>query len=73
MRVKDRELRHLKSGDSFGELSLLGNGIATANVVVASKSASVLEISARDFLDFISQDFMVGLGWEESRKKRKDR
>ena len=73
VRVKDRELRHLKSGDSFGELSLLGNGIATANVVVASKSASVLEISARDFLDFISQDFMVGLGWEESRKKRKDR
>ena len=73
VRVKDRELRRLKSGDSFGELSLLGNGIATANVVVVTKSASVLEISARDFLEFISQDFMVGLGWEESRKKRKER
>jgi len=73
VRVKDRELRRLKTGDSFGELSLLGNGIATANVMVATKSASVLEISARDFLDFISQDFMVGLGWEESRKKRKER
>ena len=73
VRLKDRELRHLKSGDSFGELSLLGNGIATANVIVVTKSASVLEISARDFLDFISQDFMVGLGWEESRKQRKER
>ncbi|HWA26002.1 MAG TPA: cyclic nucleotide-binding domain-containing protein [Lacunisphaera sp.] len=73
IRVKDRELRRLRSGDSFGELSLLGTGLATANVVVVSKTCSVLEISARDFLDFISQDFMIGLMWEETRKKRKDR
>lgn len=73
VRVKDREMRRLKAGDSFGELSLLGTGLATANVAVVTKTASVLEISARDFLDFISQDFLIGLSWEESRKKRKDR
>jgi len=73
VRVNNREVRRLKMGDSFGELSLLGNGLATADVVVASKLASVLEISARDFLDFISQDFVIGLGWEEIRKGRKVR
>ena len=73
VRVKDREVRRLKAGDSFGELSLLGNGLATASIVAVSKQASVLEISARDFLDFISQDFVVGLAWEESRKSRKER
>ena len=72
VRLKGRELRRLKMGDSFGELSLLGNGLATASVMVVSKLASVLEISARDFLDFISHDFMVGLAWEETRKDRKE-
>lgn len=71
--VKDKELRTLKPGDSFGELSLLGNGYATATVTVASKLASVLVIPARDFLEFVSQDFVVGLGWEGTRKDRKER
>jgi CRP-like cAMP-binding protein len=71
--VKGKELRTLKPGDSFGELSLLGNGYATATVTVASKLASVLVIPARDFLEFVSQDFIVGLGWEGTRKDRKER
>jgi len=41
-------------------------------VVVTSKVANVLVIPARDFLDFVTQDFVIGLGWEESRKSRKD-
>ena len=72
VRVGDKEVRRLKSGDSFGELSLLGNGLATANVIVASKVASVIEIAALDFLEFISKDFVVGLGWEDTRKGRKE-
>ena len=71
--VKGKELRTLKPGDSFGELSLLGNGYATATVSVVSKLASVLVIPARDFLEFVSQDFVVGLGWEGTRKDRKER
>lgn len=73
VRVGGHEVRRLKVGDSFGELSLLGSGIATASVVVCGKHASVLEISARDFLDFIAADFMVGLAWEGVRKNRKER
>ncbi len=61
------ELRRLKQGDSFGEMSLLGDGIATASVTVQSKEASCLVISGRDFLEFVTKDFAVGLGWEESR------
>jgi len=72
VRVKGRDLRRLKMGDSFGELSLLGSGLATASVVVTSKVANVLVIPARDFLDFITQDFVIGLGWEETRKNRRD-
>ena len=73
VRVKGRELRHLKLGDSFGELSLLGNGLATATVVVVSKQASVLEIPAKDFLEFVASDFLIGLAWEGTRKSRKER
>lgn len=74
VRVKGAELRRLKAGDSFGELSLLGNnGLATASVVVSSKVANVMVITSRDFLDFVTQDFVIGLGWEETRKDRRDR
>lgn len=72
VQTRGRELRRLKMGDSFGELSLLGDGIATANVVVTSKVASLLVISGREFLEFVAQDFVVGLGWEGTRKERKD-
>jgi hypothetical protein len=29
-------------------------------------------IPAKDFLEFVSQDFVVGLGWEGTRKDRKE-
>ncbi|MFZ5494926.1 MAG: cyclic nucleotide-binding domain-containing protein [Verrucomicrobiota bacterium] len=73
VRVKGREVRRLKPGDSFGELSLLGAGTATATVTVTSKLASLLTIAARDFLDFVSHDFAVGLSWEDTRKPRKEK
>jgi len=72
VRVKDTELRRLKTGDSFGEVSLLGNGLATATVVVTSKVANLLVIAARDFLDFITQDFVIGLGLDDTRKDRRE-
>ena len=71
--VKDKKLRRLKPGESFGELSLLGNGVATATVIVTSKLASVLVIPGRDFMDFVSHDFAVGLAWEDTRKERKEK
>jgi len=61
------ELRRLKPGDTFGEMSLLGDGIASATVKAVSKEASCLVISGRDFLDFMTRDFTVGLGWEATR------
>ncbi len=64
---KNEERRRLKMGDSFGEMSLLGDGVATATVTVRSKGASCLVISGRDFLDFLTKDFVIGLGWEETR------
>ncbi len=70
VRKKDKELRRLKTGDSFGELSLVGDGLATASVVVRSKVASGLVISGRDFVDFITRDFAVGMQWEETRPRR---
>jgi CRP-like cAMP-binding protein len=62
------EVRRLGKGDSFGEMSLLGDGIATATVKVVSKDASTLAISGTDFLDFVTKDFVVGLGWDDARK-----
>lgn len=73
VRKGDKELRRLKEGDSFGELSLMGDGVATASVVVRSKLASCLVISGRDFLEFLTQDFTVAMRWEEMKIKRVDR
>lgn len=67
VKVKNEELRRMKAGDGFGEMSLLGDGIATATVTVLSKGASCLVINGRDFLDFVTKDFVVGLGWDETR------
>lgn len=71
VRVNGQEVRRLKSGETFGELSLLRAGVATADVVVVSRSASVLVIAARDFLDFVAKDFTVGLAWAGARKGRR--
>lgn len=67
------ELRRLQPGDTFGEMSLLGDGIATATVTAASKEASCLVISGNDFLEFVTKDFAVGLGWDDARSRRKKR
>jgi CRP-like cAMP-binding protein len=71
VRVNGQEVRRLKAGETFGELSLLRAGTATADVVVTSRSASVLVIAARDFLDFVAKDFTVGLAWAGARKGRR--
>jgi CRP-like cAMP-binding protein len=71
VRVNGQEVRRLKVGETFGELSLLRAGTATADVVVVSRTASVLVIAARDFLDFVAKDFTVGLAWAGARKGRR--
>jgi CRP-like cAMP-binding protein len=70
---KGQVLRRLKMGDSFGELSLMGDGFVTARVIVRSKMASCLMINGRDFLEFITQDFTVGLEGEEAKTRRLER
>ncbi len=73
VRQKDKELRVLKQGETFGELSLIGDGRGTASVVVKSPTASFLLVQGRDFLGFITRDFSVGLAWDESRKRPRKR
>jgi CRP-like cAMP-binding protein len=70
VQLAGRELRRLKTGDSFGELSLLGDGLATSTVVVRSKQASCLVIAGRDFLELVAADFASGLQWEKLRARR---
>jgi CRP-like cAMP-binding protein len=67
------ELRRLLPGDTFGEMSLLGDGIATATVKAVAKESSCLVISGTDFLDFVTKDFSVGLGWDDARARRQRR
>lgn len=67
------ELRRLKPGDTFGEMSLLNDGIATATVKAASKEAACLVIGGPDFLEFVTKDFAVGLGWDDARVRPKKR
>lgn len=67
-----RELRRLQPGESFGELSLLRDGKATATVVVVSRLASCLVVNGREFLDLVTRDCAAAMQWEEQRKQPRE-
>jgi CRP-like cAMP-binding protein len=71
VREGTREVRRLTTGDPFGELSVLKGGLATANVIVRSRTASCLLMENRDFLSFVTGDFAVGLRLEELGARRR--
>lgn len=64
-----REVARLTVGDFFGELSLLQNSVATA-AVVACTPGRCLVMGKRDFLDFITRDFLIGLQFEQISSAR---
>ena len=71
MRVLKRgnEVATLRSGQFFGEISLLQNSIATATFVAHSPCRNLL-LAKTDFLNFITQDFLIGIQFEEISSKR---
>lgn len=67
-RLRD-EVAQLKIGDFFGEVSLLQNSLATATVA-ATTECRCLAVSKREFLQFLANDFMVGVCFEEISSRR---
>lgn len=68
--LKDgQRLARLSTGEFFGEISLLQNSTATADIVAITESRCLV-VQRRDFLHFISTDFLVGLQFEEISSKR---
>ena len=63
------EIARLRVGDFFGEISLLQSSVATASIVALSPSRCLL-MHRRDFLDFITQDFLIGLQFEAISSER---
>ncbi len=71
--TKKREtLAKLKSGDFFGEISLLQNSVSTANVL-ATEDCKSLSMHKKDFLRFIGKDFFIGLQFEKISSQRLQR
>ncbi len=64
-----REVAILKSGDFFGEISLLQSSTSTA-AVTARTPGRCLMMVRRDFLEFISRDFLIGLQFEDISSNR---
>jgi CRP-like cAMP-binding protein len=64
-----KEVARLVMGNFFGEISLLQNSIATATIVAAS-SCRCLLVSKHEFLNFMTQDFTIGLQFEDISSKR---
>ena len=64
-----REVAILKSGDFFGEISLLQSSTATA-AVTARTPGRCLMMVRRDFLEFVSRDFLIGLQFENISSNR---
>ena len=67
-----KEIVRLKSGDFFGEISLLQSSTATA-AVIARTPGRCLILVRRDFLEFISRDFLIGLQFEKISSSRMGR
>lgn len=64
-----KEIARLKSGDFFGEISVLQNSTATATIKVRTP-AKCLVVSKREFLQFLVNDFLVGLHFEKISSDR---
>jgi CRP-like cAMP-binding protein len=64
-----RVLRRMQPGDYFGEISLLGDIEATADVVAVEESRC-LTMSRQDFLGFFAKDFRIGLRMEALAAQR---
>ncbi len=69
VRKKGGEVRRLRQGETFGETSLLRDGIASATVVVVSRSSTCMMMSQADFLGFIAQDYTHGLAFERKQRR----
>ncbi len=68
--VKNKEeVARLKAGDFFGEISALQNSTATATVKVRTP-AKCLVVAKREFLQFLVNDFLVGLHFEKISSDR---
>jgi CRP-like cAMP-binding protein len=66
---KGREVARLHAGDFFGEISALQNSVASATIR-AMGPAKCLVMSKREFLQFLVNDFCIGLQFEAISSKR---
>ncbi|MFH1498078.1 MAG: cyclic nucleotide-binding domain-containing protein [Verrucomicrobiota bacterium] len=69
VRVKNKEVARLHTGDFFGEISALQNSVATATIA-ALGPVRTLVMSKREFLQFLVNDFCIGLQFEAISSKR---
>ena len=63
------EIARLHAGDFFGEISALQNSTATATITVRTP-AKCLVVAKREFLQFLVNDFRVGLHFEKISSER---
>ncbi|MDI1336665.1 MAG: cyclic nucleotide-binding domain-containing protein [Lacunisphaera sp.] len=62
--MKDgRQKAHLRRGDCYGELSMLGHNTAKADLTALTAGRCLL-VPSQDFLRFITRDFAVALQFE---------
>lgn len=64
-----KRVAKLATGEFFGEISLLQNSTATADIVAITES-HCLVVQRKDFLHFLGTDFLVGLQFEDISSKR---
>lgn len=64
-----RVLRRMGPGEYFGEISLLANDVATADVF-AVEDSRCLTMGQADFLAFFSKDYRIGLRMENQASDR---
>lgn len=72
VRQDGRHVAMLGPGDFAGEISLLRDGAATADVI-AEHNGRCLRLGKADFLRFVSHDFLTGMAIESALEARLER
>lgn len=69
VRRQKQDIAVLRIGDFFGEISLLQNSVATADIIARTPSRCLI-MNKRDFLQFLTKDFTVSIFFEKISSKR---
>jgi membrane protein len=60
---EDEEIRHLSSGDFFGEMAIVSEGTRFADAIVDSQTCDIIEVSSKDIQTLILSEPKIAMNF----------